>query len=126
MPISYTIDVKQNLVIATATRTLLDEDALLFQGRLRQDKDFKPGMRTLADIRNVRAIDCTDSAVEKRLNQDEGAARFGCPKHAIVASSDFAFCSARMYQQLTERINPNVRVFRDMDEARAWLNIEAA
>ncbi len=55
-----------------------------------------------------------------RSRRQEGAD--GPHKLALVLSRDVAFGMARMYQSLTESNEQNhVGVFRDIDEAKAWL-----
>jgi hypothetical protein len=45
---------------------------------------------------------------------------------AILATRDVAFGLARMYQMLTEGMRTEVAVFRDHDEAMAWLGLADA
>ncbi len=42
-----------------------------------------------------------------------------------MAAADVAFGTARMYQMLTEAHVKNIGVFRDIEEAKAWLGLDA-
>lgn len=47
-------------------------------------------------------------------------------KHAIVVGGPLSFGLARMYQTLSDDVDPqDLRIFYDIDEARRWLSPEA-
>ncbi len=122
MPVSYTIDVQSSLVLTRASGTLTDDDVIQLKARLVRDPDFKPGMRELSDIRNIDHLDVTPAGVRAMVLQDkEDASQVASHKLALVLSEDVAYGMARMYQTLTESNMENVGVFRDIEEARAWL-----
>lgn len=87
----------------------------------------------------------TDMPINYTINREEGVddfqvtsvgiARFvgfdetsrdviGDHKLAIVAAKDVIFGMARMYQFQTQRFKPNVKIFRDLEQARKWLGLE--
>lgn len=123
MPISYRIDTEKRMVLTKASGTLTDEDVLALKARLTRDPDFVPGMRELSDCRGIERLAVTSAGVRAMVQQDQQQARAGGPhKLALVLSRDVAFGMARMYQSLAESNEQNhVGVFRDIDEARAWL-----
>lgn len=122
MPISYQIDVKHQLVLTTASGTLTDDDVLQFKFRLVRDPDFRPGMSELSDIRNVEKIEVTTIGIRQMVEQDKKDAKFiASHRLAMVASDDVVYGMARMYQTLTESTMDNVKIFRDINEAHAWI-----
>ena len=125
MPISYRIDVERNLVLTTGSGTLTDNDIIQFKARLLQDPDFKPGMKELSDIRGIDQLDITPSGVQAMVQQDaRNSAEVASHKLALVVSKEVAYGMARMYQTLTQSNIETVGVFRDIDEARAWLQLK--
>lgn len=125
MPISYQIDEEHNLVLTTGSGVITDEDILQHKNRLLSDPNFKPGMRELSDLRGIERLDVTPDGVMKMVQHDEThAPEVTAHRLAIVASKDVVYGMARMYQSLTEQIVVNVRIFRDFEAARAWLEAD--
>lgn len=125
MPISYRIDVERGLVLTTASGTLTDDDILQLKDRLVRDPDFTPGMKELSDIRNIDALDVTPAGIRAMVQQDgKDSERITFQRLALVLSDDVAFGMARMYQTLTGSRMANVGVFRDIEQAKAWLQLK--
>jgi len=125
MPISYRIDVERDLVLTLGSGSLTDDDIVQFKARLLRDPDFKPGMRELSDIRGVDQFDVTPAGVQAMVQQDtRDSEKIASHKLAIVVSKAVAYGMARMYQTMTESNIETVRVFRDIDEASAWLQLK--
>jgi hypothetical protein len=79
-------------------------------------------MRELSDIRGIDRLEVTTEGVDRMVQHDERhAPEVRAHRLAIVASQDIVYGMARMYQSLTEQTVANVRIFRDIEEARAWL-----
>ena len=125
MPISYRIDLERNLALTTASGTLTDDDVLQLKARLLRDPDFKPGMKELSDIRSIDRLDVTPAGVRAVVQQDKrDRAHVASHKLALVLATEVAFGLVRMYQILTQSTMENVGVFRNIDEANAWLQME--
>lgn len=125
MPISYVIDPERHLVLTTASGTLTDDEVIQFKDRLVRDPGFTPGMSELSDVRGVDRLEVTSAGVRAMVQQDEEAAtHVASHKLALVVSQDVAYGMARMYQTLTESHMKHMGIFRDIDEARAWLQLE--
>src|SRR5262245_10601393 len=122
MPISYQIDEARGLILTTASGTLTDSDILQLKARLLADPRWKPGMRELSDVRTIDRLEVTAGGVAQMALRDESdAAALASYRLAIVVSHQLVYGMARMYQLFTEQSVPNVRVFRDMEDARNWL-----
>lgn len=121
MPIAYRIDESRGLVITTATGSLTDQDILGLKSRLAADPQWSPSMRELSDVRAIDRLDVTFSGVQKMVWRDENIPSIRKYRLAIIAPQDHVFGMARMYEMLTKRSVPNVMVFREPEEALAWL-----
>jgi hypothetical protein len=122
MPLSYQIDEERNLVLTTGSGILTDDDIIQHNASLLSDPGFEPGMRELSDIRGIDRLEVTTEGVDRMVQHDERhAPEVKAHRLAIVASQDIVYGMARMYQSLTEQTVANVRIFGDIEEARAWL-----
>ncbi len=122
MPISYQIDEARGLVLTTASGVLTDGDILQLKSNLVTDPRWRPGLRELSDVRAIDRLEVTTAGVRQMMMADErDAAALASYRLAIVVAHQLAYGLARMYQMLTEHTIPNVRVFRDMEEAKSWL-----
>ena len=82
--------------------------------------------RGLVDMREVRTLDVTSSAIWELTQLLVRADPSAKPARvAIVARADFTFGMARMFEALAESagVKTQYHVFRDMAEARAWLGL---
>lgn len=128
MPISYSISAPDNLVATKAEGTLTDADIIDHKERLSVDPDFAPGMLELSDVRDVTSLEVTPEGIRRFTAFDKGNSESDRGHRlAIVASEDFIFGMARMYQmQAPEGDQAGVSVFRSIEEARSWLGLDEA
>jgi len=122
MPIKYEIDPSRRLILTTADGVLTDTDVIGHKKALIADPAFQPGMLELSDVRDVNQLDVTPEGIRvftsfDRAHDDQPG------RLAIVASEDFVFGMARMYQMSTTD-DSNVGVFRSMEEAKEWLGVD--
>ncbi len=116
--------------VRTATYAGIITDPILLEAYrdLIAGPDFVPLAHDLADLRGVEALELTPDGL-----RELGALFTGpvephrsevLPGLAMVASSPASFGLARMYELMTESFLPKqTRVFRDFDEAQAWLGV---
>lgn len=124
MPITYRIDTARGLVLTTATGVLTDDELLEHKRALAADPAFAPGMRQLSDVRAVEQLAVTSEGVRLMVALDRDQAdQLGDYRLAIVTGADVVFGTARMYQTMTDDQLNHVQIFRDMDDARAWLGL---
>ena len=120
MPASYKIAAARGVVFTSGSGVLTDEDCFAHVRALSTDPDFKPSMHQLADLTHVTEVRLTAGGIQRlaeRVPFGEGSRR------AFVVADDVAFGMARMYQILTSDHAHDLTVFRDLDEARAWLGL---
>lgn len=125
MPVKYVINHSEGVVYTTAYGKLTDEDLVDFKLALQNDPEFIPGMKELSDLRSVEQFEVTSIGVRKFVLMDKINAEKS-KEHilAIIAPEDSVYGTARMYQMMTEENNPNINIFRNIDEARKWLGIK--
>jgi len=89
-------------------------------GSIRREPTYRVDAPRLYDVREVEdSIDT--SALRSLAHRKEFIGSVDGARSAIVVSRDITFGIARMYQTWMEGQPVEVRVFRDVDEARAWL-----
>ncbi|MHB1381937.1 MAG: hypothetical protein ACYCXJ_06915 [Thermoleophilia bacterium] len=125
MPISYEINNEEGVIYTTATGSLDDADIAGFKQALLSDRDYRPGMKELSDVRGVDDFRVTAAGIRSFAGMDGDSAEL-VKEHrlAIVATEDVIYGMARMYQAQTEKAKPNVQIFRDLQLAREGLGLE--
>jgi hypothetical protein len=127
MPIAYRVDNEARLVVAAGLGILTDSDVFGYQRDVWSRADVI-GYNELIDMTRVTRIalpsadrvrDLAKLAV--RMDDTESKTRL-----AIVAAEDLAFGLGRMFQSYREvdRRSTKVGVFRTMEEALAFLQID--
>jgi hypothetical protein len=125
MSVSYRIDHASGVVFTTGAGVVTDRDILEHKARLLAEPGWRPGMRELADVRSIDRLEVTSDGVRLFASHDDiNRTALESFRLAIVTASDATFGMGRMYQMMTERNVPHVRVFRDFEAARTWLNGE--
>ena len=118
MPMSYSLDRERRLVIAKAWGVLVDEDVHSGRQDLLDDPDFERDFGQLFDAREVEEVQFSVE-VMGRMAQTSILARES--RRAFVATTPYQYRMATMFVTLAQPYQPNVQVFRDIDEALAWL-----
>ena len=126
MPIDFEIDHERRLVTARGRGTFTHEDVYAYQMQVWGSAAVE-GYDELVDMTDVQEIQMPSMDSIPRLA--DLAARMDSPdkasKLAIVAKDDFAFALGRMYETyrgLDPRSTKEVRVFRSLPEALAYLS----
>lgn len=120
MGTDYKIDADRQIIFSRAAGKLTGEDLRGHQQRLRSDPGFDRHFDQLWNFLDVEAIDVSTATVRELASArsfDPGARR------AFVVSSDFAYGLMRMFQQLHDGAPEELRLFRSLEEAEAWLGL---
>ncbi len=121
MPVTYRVDKAQRVVFATREGSLTEREELAFQRDLVKDADFEPSFDALCDYRGVTAVDLTPSSLEELAVRNP----FGKDgRVAFVVSSNWLHEFGRLLETLSEHMTQEVRIFREMAEARRWLGLD--
>jgi hypothetical protein len=123
--LQYAIDKQLGLVVITATETVDAAQLLALREQLKADPDYQLQMSALLDATRASRLDFSAADLRQlaATSLTHPAAR-----QAIVAATDLGFGLARMFETFRSvgGHNENVRVFRDVGEARAWLLADRA
>ena len=127
MPIEYQIVHERRLVMAQGRGTLTGLDVFGYQRNV-WSLPKVAGYDELIDMTQVEdiALPSTQRVRELARLSAEMDARSTTSRFAIVAPSEFAFGLGRLYEifrSLDDRSTKHVGVFRSLDEALAFLNI---
>jgi hypothetical protein len=120
MSMSYTIDTARRVVRTRGRGVLSTGDLHDLVNHIRVDPGFDPNFRSLADLSEV-----TEITVDSMARAEAAAMPLFNPgtRRAIVAPSDLTYASAQTFATYAERAGQEVRVFRDLAEAEAWLEL---
>jgi hypothetical protein len=121
VPFTYTIDGTRGFVSIVASGKITKADALATFDEIIADPDFRPGMQILSDHRELDTV-VSSAFVKAWINRiAERGELFSGSRAALVESSIVRYGMARMASILAEATPLELRVFRDVDQARRWL-----
>lgn len=120
MGMNYKIDHARRLVLTRGWGVLSSRELFDVTSQILVDPRFDPTYRSLGDLREVTeiTIDTLDTAYTAATPLFVAGTR-----RAIVASSDAVFGMARMFATFAERAGQEVRIFRELHLAEAWLEL---
>ena len=120
MAASYRIDKQKRLIVSTASGVLTLDDVLRQQERLLKDTDFDPSFSQLVDFDDVTEVAVATDDVRRMA--EKSIFMPGTRRALVAQKSDVAFGLSRMFEILRNlKGDEGVRVFRDRDQAIAWL-----
>ena len=120
MAILYNIDSERRLVETRVSgETSLGEIEEYFR-RLASDPAYRPDYDTLVDLRETPTL-LTPAELRSLSDFVRSHVPLTRSRRAIVADTDAAFGLVMMYEAFTEDLPRAFRVFRDVNDARAWL-----
>jgi hypothetical protein len=122
MPISYRIESPSGVILIDVVGEVPIEAYSDLWEELMADERISSGPRILADFRKVevRRTGAEVRSVAATVQRFRAFAAGG--RMAVIADQPASFGLARMYETLVEPTAFEVRVFRDPDEARAWID----
>lgn len=124
MPIKYRIDEALGVVFTTASEVLTEAELLEHKRKVFSDPKFKPGFVELSDVRFISDLEISPSGLEKFVAEDESdSERLRDFRLAIVVSGALEFAMGAMYETMSRENNKDVRIFRDLQLAKDWLQI---
>jgi hypothetical protein len=128
MPITYRVDHEAKVVLAEGTGTVTDDDVFGYQREVWSRSDVR-GYNELVDVSAVKHVKLPSAQrvrdlaeVSAEMEAQAGAAK----RFAIVATSPIVYGLSRMFQtyrEMDKRNKTQVKVFRNRQEALAFLGI---
>lgn len=125
MAVRYRFHRATRLLIARAGQATDEEALLTYAQCLAGDPDVPPGRDELVDLRAVDGERLTTAGLRRVAQAFEAHEKGEPARVAIIASSDLAFGLSRMYQAYRSQSSTEIRVFRDLEEACRWLELDA-
>ena len=129
MPTEHVYDERTRMMNTRIWGTVTDADILALAESIASNPRVEPGMREMIDLREVERAEVTRQVLQSVAAIDLALAeKFRGNRTAIVAVRDAHYGLARMYALLMEAAGAptQVRVFRDIDMAKSWLQEPAA
>ena len=120
MPITFRIDKSSGVIFTSAQGAITDQDPRAFQRALMGDSDFDPNFKHLIDTTDVTEFDVSAAAVLELYLAEmftDGTRR------AVVVPENQSAELEKLYGIVRNFRNEDLRAFRDMDEARLWLEV---
>jgi hypothetical protein len=115
----YEIDKERRLITSTASGVITLPEIWAHQEKLDKDPDFDPSFAQLLDVTQVTKLKLSSEDVRRVAESNTLSTN---PRLAIVATSNLVYGMARMFQIFREmKGEEKTRVFRDRDEALAWV-----
>jgi len=126
MPYESHVDPSLRLSFVRVHGVLTDEEIRDFVVSFGSDPNWSPGFHHLIDFTDVTEFRVSYSGVSDAAGHAGGLSdRLGDAKLAFVAPSELSFGIARQYGLMTDGLKRESRVFRDMESARRWLDLNA-
>jgi len=124
MPIEVRIDKQLGVVLRRVTGKVTTEELIANFIETLQHPDYRPGMRSLSDLREVHPS--TFSADARKIGDFvvSRSKQTGSARAAIVVSQDASYGMVRVLQVFAQNSPMDIQVFRDMNEARTWLGLD--
>jgi len=118
----HEVDIPNRVVRARVEGTLTDADLIECDNALRNDPDFDPAYRLLLDLTSADWDAVTANGVRALAARPPLFA--SSARRALVVHSDLGFGMSRMFELLRESRPDEFRVFRSIEEAAAWLDLD--
>ena len=125
MPITFTVNVAENLIRTVAVGPIELEDIEQYVQQQMTHPDIRPGMHELVDMR-AATLDLSYEKMKRLVGRIEPFNdKVGDARCALVSDNDVSFGFARMYEMMAEQTGVETRAFREIGPALEWLGIDA-
>ncbi|MGV7223168.1 MAG: hypothetical protein ACQ9MH_16765 [Nitrospinales bacterium] len=125
MAIEYEIIEDKRLVIAKGSGVVTGNDVISHLETLAADERFVGPMKKIVDYSSIDSIRQSNEEVIIIARKKEALERkFAGEKCAFVSPADLTFGIARVHQALIDSTGINTNVFRRIEEALEWLDVE--
>jgi hypothetical protein len=125
MPTEYEIDKMAGIIRFDVRGAITTEEMFQTLDRVVADPDFRAGMKVLSDHRRMETVVTSDFLMAFVRYLDDHGEAFRGSTWALVEASEAGYGMGRVAAALTEFQSVDMQVFRDIDQARRWLEAEA-
>ncbi len=120
MSFEFIHDSNNNILIVKINELLSIEELKKAARILFQSGDIPYDINTIYDLQEMDFSNINAEFGEKLILFRQSLNR-GNAKIACVTSTDLGFGLGRMYEAMSDQLQQRIRIFRSMDEAKAWL-----
>ena len=127
MSVEYKFDEETNFLYTRFYGVLTDDDLRGQAQAVADDPKIKPGVKEIVDLRGVDSVEASTDSIGVIINIDmEHREKLAGQQTAIVAPRELLYGLSKIYEVLYELSQgpANVKVFRDIGEARKWLELK--
>ncbi len=127
MSVEYKFNEESNFLYSRFYGVLTDEDLRNQAQAVVDDPRIQQGVKEIVDLRGVDTVEASTDSIGVVINIDkEHSEKLAGQKTAIVAPRELLYGLSKIYEVLYElsQAPANVKVFRDMGEARKWLELK--
>ena len=121
MPLEYDVETETGLVVVHASGEIPPEEYFGLWATFIEDDRIQNAPRILADFREIELSRSGADIRRVALGSKRFHAFMLGGSQAVVATQEASFGMARMYEALLEGTGFEIEVFRDLEEARAWI-----
>jgi hypothetical protein len=123
----YTIDESRNLLVVRFRGDIAYAEEMAAVNEAFADPRIKPNMRVLVDRSEARMISTAEEAKTHAEFISRSAGVPGAPTVANVVSRDADYGTIRIFEALLDdKLANTFRLFRSMEEACLWLDLDLA
>lgn len=119
--LTHRIASDEGVILITGAGTLTTAEVEALWARIKQDPAYHGGLALLVDIRDASLSELTPDAMREVALA--GSPQRAAARRAYVVSNDMQFGMIRMLAAFGDTVQPGreIRPFRDVAAARAWL-----
>jgi len=124
MSIEYDIIADKKIVLAKGAGVITGIDVIRHLDALAADDRYKAPMKKLVDYRTIDSISISmKEAYAIAQKKIKLAGTFNNERCAFVSPADIAYGASRVHQALVNGAGLNTAVFRQIEDALAWLDV---
>ena len=120
MSLEVSIDTEKRRVRTAWVGRIDGPDLLEADAAFRSTPDVEPDFDQLIDLRRTEPGDVTTDAISSLASRPPFFSKSS--RRAVVVRSDLGFGLSRMFEQMRGDAAGEIRVFRDVESAEAWLD----
>jgi len=122
MPVSVSIDSRRKLVVTTYAGLVTDHDVASQISEIARHAPYDDQYCAITDFTQVTQFEISSEQIRRVADSKSPLER---ARRVMVAPSDEAYGTSRMFQALSGRTRPNISVVRTLEEAYKLLCIPA-
>ena len=123
MPVNILVDRKRKLVVTTYSGEVADSDVVRQISEIARHAPYDSEYRAITDFSDVTQFNISTEQIKAVA---DSKSPLESAKRVMVAPSDVAYGTSRMFQTLSSRTRPNITVVRSLADAYAALGMDPA